>query len=489
MPLDKSAKSASAKIRERLDHPVLDGDGHTIEYDPIFLEYLHQVAGPDMVKRYERLGTKGGQYYGTTYEDRFDKRMARIPYWGNPTRNTLDRATAMAPNLLRARMDEIGIDFSILHTSALHLNRFPDEEIRRAGCRALNTMRAEMFRGHGDRMTPSASIPMHTPEEAIEELEYAVKVLGLKTIMIAGVVRRPVPIIAREAPALARYAQWIDNLSVGSPYNYDPFWAKCAELKVAPMTHTSGIWGSRGDTKNFVFNHLGHFAASGEAFCRGLFMGGVTRRFPTLRFGFMEGGVNWACGLYNDLFEHWEKRSYKALRENLDPAQIDRKGLSDLLGEYGGEVFAKHIAHVREHGILGIPEEDPNNLDDFAACKITSKQDIYDLFVPPFHFGCEADDRMNHGAFDTKANRMGARLKATFSSDIGHWDVQDMSEVLVEAYENVEHGLMTEDDFQDMTFTNVVSLVGTLNPNFFKGTVVESAVAKLDPKKLTPAAQ
>ena len=272
MPLDAS-KSRSAKVRERLSHPVLDGDGHTIEYDPIFLEYLHQVGGAAMVKRYEKLGTKGGQYYGTTYEDRFDKRMARIPYWGTPTRNTLDRATSMAPNLLRARMDEIGIDFSILHTSALHLNRFPDEEIRRAGCRALNTMRADMFRGHGDRMTPSAAIPMHTPEEAIDELEYAVKTLGLKTIMVAGVVRRPVPIIAREAPQLAKYTQWIDNLSVGSLHDYDPFWAKCVELKVAPMTHTSGIWGSRADTKNFVFNHLGHFAASGEAFCRGLFMG------------------------------------------------------------------------------------------------------------------------------------------------------------------------------------------------------------------------
>jgi predicted TIM-barrel fold metal-dependent hydrolase len=484
VPLDLSRRSRSAKIRETLDHPVLDGDGHTIEYDPIFLEYLGQVGGPKMVEYYRKVGTKGGQYYGTTYEDRFDKRLARIPYWGTPTRNTLDRATAMAPNLLRARMDELGLDFSILHTSALHLNRFPDAEVRRAGCRALNTMRAEMFRGHEDRMTPAAAIPMHTPEEAIEELEYAVKVLGSKAIMVAGVVRRPVPIVAREAPQLARYTHWIDNLSVGSPHNYDPFWAKCVELKVAPMTHTSGIWGSRADTRNFVFNHLGHFASSGEAFCRGLFMGGVTRRFPTLRFGFMEGGVNWACGLYNDLFEHWEKRSYKALRENLDPAQIDRKALAALLGEYGGEVFARHVDHIREHGILGIPEEDPNNLDDFAACKITRKEDVRDLFVPFFHFGCEADDRMNHGAFDTKVNRMGARLKATFSSDIGHWDVQEMNDVLAEAYESVEHGLLTEDDFRDLTFTNIVSLVGSVNPDFFKGTAVEGAVARVQGNSL-----
>lgn len=33
------AQSRSAEIRARLDHPVIDGDGHVIEYEPIFLEY------------------------------------------------------------------------------------------------------------------------------------------------------------------------------------------------------------------------------------------------------------------------------------------------------------------------------------------------------------------------------------------------------------------------------------------------------------------
>jgi hypothetical protein len=319
---------------------------------------------------------------------------------------------------------------------------------------------------------------MHTPEEAIDELDFCVGKLASKAIMIAGVVRRPIPIIAREAPELARYTHWIDNLGLGSLYDYDPFWARCVALKVAPMSHTSGIWGSRGDTKNFVFNHLGHFAASGEASCKGLFLGGVTRRFPTLRFGFMEGGVNWACGLYNDLFEHWEKRSHTALVENLDPANIDRNVLADLLARHGGKHLAKFADRVRSEGIPGIPAEDPGNLDDFARCAIASKQDIHDLFVPFFHFGCEADDRMNHGAFDRKVNRMGAALKATFSSDIGHWDVDEMSDVLAEAYEAVEHGVMTEEDFRALTFANPISLFASLNPDFFTGTVVEGAVTQ-----------
>ena len=42
-------------------------------------------------------------------------------------------------------------------------------------------------------MTPAAVVPMHTPEEAIEEATYAVRELGLKVVMIANHVRRPVP--------------------------------------------------------------------------------------------------------------------------------------------------------------------------------------------------------------------------------------------------------------------------------------------------------
>jgi hypothetical protein len=37
---------------------------------------------------------------------------------------------------------------------------------------------------------------------------------------------------------------------------------------------------------------------------------------------------------------------------------------------------------------------------------------------------------------------------------------------------------MTEDDFRQFVFTNAASLHTALNPDFFKGTVVEDAVAK-----------
>ena len=70
-----------------------------------------------------------------------------------------------------------------------------------------------------------------------------------------------------------------------------------------------------------------------------------------------------------------------------------------------------------------------------------------------------------------------ARLNAIFGSDIGHFDVPDMMEVLPEAHELVDDGLITAEDFRDFTFANAVRLWGTQNPRFFEGTAVAKAAA------------
>jgi hypothetical protein len=207
-------------------------------------------------------------------------------------------------------------------------------------------------------------------------------------------------------------------------------------------------------------------------------MGGVTRRFPTLKFAFLEGGVSWAASLYADLIGHWEKRNPKNL-ENYNPANLDYEQLLDLYRRYGGKMVEERLDRVSKEGLLAGTKEASATLDDWAACGIERAEDIRDLFVPHFYFGCEADDPLNATAFNTKMNPFGARLGAVFSSDIGHWDVPDMSEVLEEAYELVEHGVITEEDFRDFVFTNPVKLWASMNPNFFKGTVVEQAAAKV----------
>jgi hypothetical protein len=61
------------------------------------------------------------------------------------------------------------------------------------------------------------------------------------------------------------------------------------------------------------------------------------------------------------------------------------------------------------------------------------------------------------------------------TSDTSTWSICD--EPLSEAYELVEDGFVTEDNFRDFTFTNAVKLWSTQNPDFFKGTRVEKEAA------------
>jgi hypothetical protein len=84
---------------------------------------------------------------------------------------------------------------------------------------------------------------------------------------------------------------------------------------------------------------------------------------------------------------------------------------------------------------------------------------------------------MNAIAFDERLNPFGARLNAMFGSDLGHFDVPDMRLVLHEAFEPVEDGIMTMQDFRDFGFENAVRLHGGMNPNFFAGTAVEEAAS------------
>ena len=102
-------------------------------------------------------------------------------------------------------------------------------------------------------------------------------------------------------------------------------------------------------------------------------------------------------------------------------------------------------------------------------------EDLCDRFVPNFYFGCEADDPLVAWAFHEEVNPLGARLRPILGSDIAHWDVRDMTDPVAEAYELVERSVIDERAFRELTFVNPVRLHGGANPDFFAGTVCETA--------------
>ena len=82
-------------------------------------------------------------------------------------------------------------------------------------------------------------------------------------------------------------------------------------------------------------------------------------------------------------------------------------------------------------------------------------------------------------AFSRKNNPLGSQINALFGSDIGHFDVANMSDVLHEAYELAEDGLINIENFRDFVVTNPVHFWGDANPDFFTGTIVEKEVAAM----------
>jgi predicted TIM-barrel fold metal-dependent hydrolase len=475
-------ESKSAAIRARLNHPLIDSDGHQMEMGPMFQDYLKAVGGSTIVERYRNSFANtffDPRWREFSQAERHERRALRPTWWGCPARNTRDLATAFFPRLFHERLDEMGLDLSIVYpTLGLFGVEIADEEVRRAGCRALNRMKADMFTGLTDRLLPVATIPMHTPAEAIAELEYAVGELGLRAAMMASYVRRPVAAAVKISPEAARYTYWLDTYGLDSEHDYDPVWAKCVELKVSPTFHSVGYgWGSRATPSNYIHNHLGNFAASADAICRGLVMGGVPKRFPALTFAFMEGGVAWARNLYCDLISHWGKRNRTAL-ENYNTARTSASDFIELARRYApSQVNHREAEMLRAHNALMDRGADPTMLDEWAPSGITGPKDIADIFTHQFYFGCEGDDPMNALAFNTKG-AFGTRLRALYGSDLGHWDVPEMAAAAEEAHELVEQRVITEDDFRAMVWLDPLRFWTSTNPDFFKGTIVESAVAK-----------
>src|SRR5580698_216161 len=362
--------ASSADVRRRLSHPVIDIDGHMAEHLPTLAPYLeHEGLSLDHPSLRRLLPAYGGTdttWHDQTPEERAATRTPRGPWWGSPARQTIDLATALFPELLYQRLDEMGIDFGVVYPSlGLAFLHTDDDRYRRGTCRALNRANAETFAPLSDRLTPVAAIPMHTPDEAVAELDYAVTTLGFKAVLCAGYVQRPFAALADKDPDVSKYAFWLDQFGLDSAYDYDPVWARAQELGVSIAFH-SGFIGMTPyrSISSYVSNHISMLAEGQQSLAKSLFLGGVTRRFPGLNFAFLEGGVAWAAALYSDLVGHWDKRNLAALRRNLDPALIDRGLILEMMARYAPD------APRLDSRLTGRPAEPEDMLDEWAACGI-----------------------------------------------------------------------------------------------------------------------
>ena len=218
----------AARVRSQVDHPIIDADGHFVELGPLLqdevISYIEDAGGAALRERF--LATAKSFDTSSSLADRGDAEVRRqwkaMPsWWGWQTAGVRDRATSHLPALLYERLDEIGIDFTILYPSmALGYFEIADEELSSVACRAVNRYHQRLFEPSRDRCTVGALIPMNTPTQAVAEVRYTVEELGAKSVLLAGYARRPI-----EAGGYR-----LDMFGLDSDHDYDPLWATCVEL-------------------------------------------------------------------------------------------------------------------------------------------------------------------------------------------------------------------------------------------------------------------
>ena len=223
-------------------------------------------------------------------------------------------------------MDTQGVD-----VQALSINGYwwyaADRELARRIVQAQNEGLAKWVATHPDRFVAMASVALQHPDLAAEQLEDAVKRLGLRGVSIGGHV-------AGEDLSLPKY---------------DPFWAKAAELGQLVFMHPNGseniikpgALGGRGDLGNVIGNPL-----ETTYFLSRLIFDGTLDKFPGLRVcgahagGYLPsylGRTDVACDVRTGANCANKRRPREYFKRELfiDTMVFSEEGLRHLVAEVG----------------------------------------------------------------------------------------------------------------------------------------------------------
>ena len=183
-------------VRDQIDHPIVDADAHQLEVLAVVMDFIRDVGGPEMPDKLIGYMMNQRRAFRETLDERHDRRTTVPVWWPVPTENTRDRATTVLPGYLYERLDEIGLDFTIVYPGqglqVITLPGMADDDLRRAvGARLQPRTTRRCSAPYADRMTPAAVIPMHTPDEAIEELALRQERARAEGVRVRGRRRAP----------------------------------------------------------------------------------------------------------------------------------------------------------------------------------------------------------------------------------------------------------------------------------------------------------
>jgi aminocarboxymuconate-semialdehyde decarboxylase len=227
-----------------------------------------------------------------------------------------------------AEMDKRGIDMQVLSVNGFNWYNTDDRDLASRYMAAQDEGLSAVCKANPTRFAAVSSPSLQFPDLAAQQLERAMKELGLKGASIGGHCRG-------------------ESLSDAK---YDPFWAKCQELGALIFMHPGGadnilkdnVWeGTRGDLGNIIGNPL-----ESTVFVSRLIYDGTLDKFPGLKIcvghagGYLPsylGRADVACDVRGNAncLNKKHPREYMHDQIMIDTMIFSDEGLRHLVAEMG----------------------------------------------------------------------------------------------------------------------------------------------------------
>ena len=312
-------QSPSGAGPDEIEAWVIDADGHVVEPDSIWTDYL-----PAKFLAYAPRVVEYGDHFRYVCNDRIGFRIyAKSESVGTPGQTT-NPSSDPAPTgpalggtdpdvrLGDMKTDHIGIA-ALYPTFGLMIQGVTEREPALALCRAVNDWVADYCRAAPQQLLGIATLPMVDPDDAVSEARRCIEELGMR-----GVWQRP---------------ERFDGIPRLHDPAYDALWSTLAEASVPFAIHPglNGVvpyayFGDRFD-EDYSAMHAAHFPVELMLSLTDLIAFGVLERHPTLRVALLESGAGWALPYLHRLDEHLETFGFPRAKLSMKPSEYFRRQL------------------------------------------------------------------------------------------------------------------------------------------------------------------
>jgi uncharacterized protein len=284
--------------------PVIDADTHVdetedtwehvLEEDLAYKPYMSFPSNPDPSRPVTRYWMIDG------------RRQLRRPRDDKRTGTTVETRELLDVSARLRAMDELGIDVQVLYPTTFLTEATERPEVELAVRRAYNRWLADRCAESRGRLRWVCLPPMMNMDKALEELRFA------KDNGACGVLKKG----DREADKWA-----VDEY-------FFPLYEEAERLDLPICFHLGS--GTPDFTPNREVNMGGFLRLTLPVVhaCHGILSQGITQKFPTLRFGFIEAGASWLPFVLNHL-----ERTEAVQRGGADGSagEAQRSAPSDIL--------------------------------------------------------------------------------------------------------------------------------------------------------------